>query len=60
MGIAWYFMSNWIENFEYQISLGWWFYVLPVIMIAVIAIVTVSSQVTKTASVNPAESLRYE
>jgi len=60
LGIAWYFMSHWIENFAYQISIGWWFFVLPVALIILIAVITVSSQVTKTANVNPAESLRYE
>jgi putative ABC transport system permease protein len=53
-------MSSWIQNFAFRISIGWWFFVGPVLLVALIAILTVSSQVIKTANVNPAESLRYE
>ena len=60
LGIAWYFMSDWLENFAYRIGIGWWFYILPVAAVIIIAIATVSSQVARTANVNPAESLRYE
>ena len=60
LGAAYYFMSNWIQNFAFRINIGWWFFVIPVLLVALIAILTVSSQVIKTANVNPAESLRYE
>jgi putative ABC transport system permease protein len=53
-------MSAWKQNFAYQISIGWWFFFVPLILVLVIAILTVSFQVVKTANVNPAESLRYE
>jgi putative ABC transport system permease protein len=60
LGAGYYIMSHWIRNFEYRISIGWWFFVVPVLMVILIAIITVSSQVLKTANVNPAESLRHE
>ncbi|MFC2112427.1 ABC transporter permease [Bacteroidota bacterium] len=60
LGAGYYVMSQWIQNFAYRISIGWWFFVIPVLMVIVIAILTVSSQVLKTANVNPAESLRHE
>jgi putative ABC transport system permease protein len=60
LGIGYYFMSKWIRNFAYQVNIGWWFFVVPVVLVLLIAILTVSSQVIKTAGVNPAESLRYE
>jgi putative ABC transport system permease protein len=60
LGLAYYFMSDWIQNFAFRINIGWWFFAVPVLLVTVIAILTVSSQVIKTANVNPAESLRYE
>ncbi|UCG26970.1 MAG: FtsX-like permease family protein, partial [Bacteroidales bacterium] len=53
-------MSSWIENFPFRISIGWWFFLIPVLIILIIAVFTVIIQVFKTANVNPAESLRYE
>jgi putative ABC transport system permease protein len=60
LGAGYYIMSRWIENFAYRISIGWWFFAVPLVVVLLIAILTVSSQVLKTASTNPAESLRYE
>ncbi|MBL7113371.1 MAG: ABC transporter permease [Bacteroidales bacterium] len=60
LGIGYYFMAKWIRNFAFQINIGWWFFLIPVVLVVLIAILTVSFQVVKTANVNPAESLRYE
>ena len=60
LGTGYYFMSRWIRNFAFQLHIGWWFFVVPVMMVVLIAVLTVSSQVIRTATVNPAESLRYE
>ena len=60
LGIAWYFMSGWTQNFAYRIPIGWWFFAGPVLLVVLIAVGTVSSQVIRTANANPAESLRYE
>jgi putative ABC transport system permease protein len=60
LGAAYYIMSGWLQNFAYRINIGWWFFVGPVLLVVLIAILTVSSQVIRTANVNPAESLRYE
>ena len=60
LSIAYWIMHRWIENFPFRISIGWWFFILPVIIVLVIAMTTVIAQVTKTANINPAESLRHE
>jgi putative ABC transport system permease protein len=60
LGAGYFIMSRWLRNFEYQISLGWWFYIMPVLLVVIIALLTVSSRVLRTANVNPAESLRQE
>ncbi|MDX2442961.1 MAG: ABC transporter permease [Bacteroidales bacterium] len=58
--IAYFVMQRWLENFAFRITIGWWFFVVPVFVVLVIAVTTVIAQVSKTARVNPAESLRYE
>jgi putative ABC transport system permease protein len=60
LGAGYFIMDRWIQNFAYRIGIGWWFFIIPALMIALIAILTVSSQVLKTANVNPSESLRHE
>ncbi|MFC2084925.1 ABC transporter permease, partial [Bacteroidota bacterium] len=58
--LAYYGMNNWLQDFQYRISLGWEIFIISGIIAAVIAIITVSSQVIRAAAANPADSLRYE
>ena len=60
LGLGYYVMHNWLQNFSYRVAIGWWFFLLPLIMVILISLITVSSQVIKTANVNPADSLRHE
>jgi putative ABC transport system permease protein len=60
LGIGYYIMSGWLKNFAYRIDIGWWFFVIPVSLLLIITILTVSSRIIRTANVNPAKSLRYE
>jgi putative ABC transport system permease protein len=60
LGLGYFIMSGWLQNFPYRTSIGWWFYLIPIMLVLVITVLTVSSQVIKTANVNPAESLRSE
>jgi putative ABC transport system permease protein len=60
LGTGYLIMSGWLKNFAYRIEIGWWFFIIPVFLLVMIAILTVSAQIIKTARVNPAESLRYE
>ena len=60
LGLGYYIMSGWLQNFAYRINIGWWFFLIPLVLVLLITILTVSSQVIKTANVNPAESLRHE
>lgn len=60
LGLGFYIMSGWLQNFAYRIGIGWWFFLVPLVLVIMITILTVSSQVLKTANVNPAESLRHE
>lgn len=60
LGLGYYFMHSWLQNFAYRIGIGWWFFLLPLLLVGLITLVTVGGQVVRTANVNPAESLRHE
>jgi len=58
--LAWYFMNNWLQNFAYRISIGWWVFVAAGVIAVLIALITVSIQSIKAAIANPVKSLRNE
>lgn len=58
--VAYYFMTEWLANFSYPISLSWMNFVLGAVLSIIIALITVSYQSLKTATRNPIDSLRYE
>ncbi|QIP12907.1 FtsX-like permease family protein [Spirosoma aureum] len=58
--IAWYAMSQWLQNFEFKVEIQWWVFALTGLLMAVIALLTVSFQSIKAALVNPVKSLRSE
>jgi putative ABC transport system permease protein len=53
-------VSSWLQDFAYRIGIGWWFWVIPTILIIPIVMATLSVNVFKIASTNPSQSLRYE
>ncbi len=57
---AYYFMSDWIQNFAYRINITLVFFVVGAIISLIIALITVSFQTIRAARRNPIESLRYE
>lgn len=52
--------SKWLESYTYRIEIGWWFWVIPTLIIIPIILITVSYSVVKVAYTNPVKSLRYE
>ncbi len=58
--ISWYFMHNWLEEFNYRITISWWIFALAGFLALGITVLTVSYQAIKAASANPVESLRSE
>lgn len=58
--IASYIMMKWLQQYTYRISLEWWMYVLAAFLAIVIALITVSIQFVKAASMNPVKALRSE
>ncbi len=58
--VAYYFMHNWLQNYQYRVSLSWWIFAAAGIGALVITLLTVSFQAIKTALMNPVKSLRSE
>ncbi len=55
-----YSLNQWLQKFEYRITLSWWMLVFAGGLTVIIAIVTVSYQAIKAALANPVKSLRSE
>lgn len=58
--LIYYYAGKWLENFYYKINLGFFSFIAGLIIAMGIALVTISYRVIKAASVNPAQSLKYE
>ena len=58
--IAWYFMNEWLTNYEYRIDMPWWAFVTTGTLIIGIALVTVSFESIKIALANPIKSLKSD
>lgn len=62
--IAWplsYFIgSSWLDNFSYRMDMGISFFVVPTLLLLLLAMVTLSHQVLKAALSNPVKVLRSE
>ena len=59
---AWYFTSDWLQNFAYRIELQgeWPTFILCALLAFVITLLTVGFHVVRAASANPVKSLRDE
>ena len=58
--LAYYFMHNWLQNYEYRTTLAWWIFAAAGIGALIITLLTVSFQAIKAAIANPVKSLRTE
>ena len=58
--VAWYFLDQWLRNFEYRVDASWWVFALAGVVTLLIALVTVGIQTVRAAVVNPVRSLRSE
>jgi ABC-type antimicrobial peptide transport system permease subunit len=58
--IAWYFLHQWLQQFEYRTPVSWWIFAVAVTGAMLITILTVSFQAIKAALANPIRSLRTE
>jgi putative ABC transport system permease protein len=58
--IAWYYLKDWLTNYDYRITIGWEVFVLAAGVALIITVLTVSFQAIKAAIANPVKSLRSE
>jgi putative ABC transport system permease protein len=58
--VSYYIMNNWLNEFAYRISIGWWIFGVSALIALTIALFTVGHQAFRSAIANPSDSLRYE
>ena len=58
--LTWMILQDWLENFAFHINLKWYWFLLAAVMVAAIAMLTISIQVLKAANANPVQALRHE
>ncbi|HKZ67829.1 MAG TPA: FtsX-like permease family protein, partial [Chitinophagaceae bacterium] len=58
--LAWITISNWLQGYAFRIGIHWAYFMIPFMVIVVIALLTVSFQSVKAALANPVRSLRTE
>ena len=60
MPAAWYGLNQWLNNYHFRITIGWWLFVIPLGIVFIVALLTITSKLLKTVRNNPIDSLRYE
>lgn len=58
--ISWYAMNEWLEGFAYRMAVQPWIFVLAGLVALIIAVLTISYQSLRSATMNPVTSLRSE
>ncbi|WP_439584611.1 ABC transporter permease [Dyadobacter bucti] len=58
--VAWYFMTGWLKDFEYQIRITWWIFAAGGALAIIVAVLTIGFQSIKAALVNPVKSLKSD
>jgi putative ABC transport system permease protein len=58
--LAWYGVSEWLQNFAYQTPMYWWVYVLAFVAIGIITAATVTFQSWRAANENPVNAIKSE
>jgi len=58
--LTWYGIDSWLGNFAFRIGLQWDLFVVPVVILVLLALGTVSLQILRGANINPAKILRTE
>ena len=58
--ISWYFMSNWLQQYDYRMELSWYLFTVAAGFAIVITLITVSYHAVSAAITNPVKGLRSE
>jgi putative ABC transport system permease protein len=58
--LAWLYMTTWLQDFAYRVSIHWWIPGIAGFSALIIAFITISFQTIKAANTNPVKNLRSE
>jgi putative ABC transport system permease protein len=58
--VAYRVMSQWLENYEYRMTMHWWIFALAGVVAVVIAWGTVGVLAYKAATANPVKAIKSE
>jgi putative ABC transport system permease protein len=58
--LTYWSIGQWLQNYEYRIDLNLWLLLLPIVLVILIALLTISFQTLKAARANPIKALRSE
>ena len=58
--VAGYFVYSWLEGYAYKVTLSWWMYIVPGLVVIGLVLALVLGQTIRTARQNPVNNLRYE
>ena len=58
--VANYIISEWLSSFAYQVQIRWYNFLLPGLIVLLVAMITVWLQTSKAANANPVRALRSE
>ncbi len=58
--VSWWLMNNWLQNYQYRITISGWIFLIAGFLAMAIALVTISFQSIRAAVANPVDSLRSE
>lgn len=59
-GLAYWFMSDWLEGYAYRIDFEWWFIPMAAGLILGIALITVTLQSLRAVRSNPVQAIKTE
>jgi putative ABC transport system permease protein len=58
--VAWYAGNKWLENYPYRITISWWMFAIAALLVAAIALATISFYAVRAAVADPVKSLKIE
>lgn len=58
--VAWWSMNIWLRDFAYRTTIGWWIFLLSIVLAAIIAMLTICFRAIKAAISNPIHSLKMD
>ena len=58
--VGYYLVRQWLQTYAYHVDLSWWLLTIPLILTALVALLSVSYQLVKGSRVNPIDSLKCE